>query len=208
MENKENNNIQEKEFIPKKYKDFIGYYLPVNPLVIAMIGIFAALICVLTMIVQIPIPATGGYLNIGDAGVMITAILFGPIVGALAGGIGSMLADLFTGYVIYAPATLIIKGLEGLIVGLISNPKRYYKKLNFRDFIAVAVGGFIIVLGYFIYETILYGPAVALVEIPGNIIQFLFAAVLAILFALTVRKRIIDGLPEAFEKIFIIDISK
>ena len=198
----------EKTYVPSKVKTFMGYYLPFNTVVVAMIGIFAALICVLTMIIQIPIPATGGYINIGDLGVMITALLFGPVIGGIAGGVGSMIADLLSGYVIYAPATLIIKGLEGFVIGMIANPRKNYKKLTYRDPIAVVVGGFIIVLGYFIYESLLYGPAVAIVEIPGNIFQFIFAAVFAILFALTTRRRIIDALPDAFDKIFIIDINE
>jgi len=198
----------EKTYVPPKAKTFIGYYLPSNTVVVAMIGIFAALICVLTMIIQIPIPATGGYINIGDLGVMITALLFGPVVGGIAGGVGSMFADLLLGYGIYAPATLIIKGLEGFVIGLIANPRKNYKKVTYRDIIAVIVGGTIIVAGYFIYESILYGPAVAMVEILGNVFQFIFSAVFAILFALTTRKRIIDALPDAFDKIFIIDITE
>lgn len=198
----------EKTYVPSKTKTFIGYYLPSNTIVVAMIGIFAAVICVLTMLIQIPIPATGGYINIGDAGVMIAALLFGPVIGGIAGGVGSMLADLFTGYVIYAPATLIIKGLEGLVIGIISNPRKNYKKFSYRDIMAVVVGGFIIVFGYFVYESILYGPSVALVEVPGNIFQFIFGAILALIFAFTARKRIIDLLPDAFEKIFIIEIPE
>ena len=91
---------------------------------------------------------------------------------------------------------------------MIANPRKNYKKLTYRDPIAVVVGGFIIVTGYFIYESLLYGPAVAIVEIPGNIFQFIFAAVFAILFALSARRRIIDALPDAFDKIFIIDITE
>ena len=205
MNNETETEEKEKRYIPTKGKDFMGYFLPTNSVSLAIIGIFAALICVLTMVIQIPIPATGGYINIGDLGVMITALLFGPVIGGIAGGVGSMLADLLSGYVIYAPATLIIKGLEGLVIGLIANPRKNYKKLTYKDIIAVIVGGIIIVSGYFIYESILYGPEVAIVEIPGNIFQFVFGAVFAILFALTARRRIIDALPEAFEKIFIIE---
>ena len=51
--------------------------------------------------------------------VYTTAILFGPFIGAVAGGVGSMLADVILGYHIYAPGTLIIKGVEGFIVGLL-----------------------------------------------------------------------------------------
>jgi uncharacterized membrane protein len=61
---------------------------------------------------------------------MITGLLFGPLIGGLDGEIGSILADFFLGLLIYAPATLVIKGLEGLLVGIISNPKRYFPKLK------------------------------------------------------------------------------
>jgi len=51
--------------------------------------------------------------------VCTTALLFGPIVGGIAGGLGSMLADLILGYAHYAPATLVIKGFEGVVVGFL-----------------------------------------------------------------------------------------
>ncbi|GAG86716.1 unnamed protein product [marine sediment metagenome] len=87
-----------------------------------IIGIFAAFTCILTFIVPITIPATQGYINLGDIGVMISGLLFGPIIGGIAGGFGSALADLFIAP-IYAIPTLIIKGLEGFLVGFIANPK-------------------------------------------------------------------------------------
>ena len=62
-------------------------------------ALFAALICLATMLVQIPIPATGGYANLGD-GVLLIASAVLPLPHAvLAAGVGSMLADLLTGYV-------------------------------------------------------------------------------------------------------------
>ena len=187
------------------YKDVLGYFLPVNSVVIAVIGVFAAITCVLTMIISIPVPATQGFINIGDAAVMITALLFGPIIGALAGGIGSMLADVFLGYTIYAPATLIIKGLEGFLVGLISKPRRKDLKFQTRDVVGIILGGMVMVLGYFIYEILLWGVEIALVEIFLNgIIQFGVGATVAIIFSLTPRKSIIQTLPQVFEKIFII----
>ncbi|MCK4481520.1 MAG: ECF transporter S component, partial [Candidatus Lokiarchaeota archaeon] len=90
---------------------FKGYLF--NVLSISIIAIFSALVCILTMIISIPIPATQGFINIGDSGVMISGLLFGPIIGGFSGGIGSALADIFLGYTIYAPGTLVIKGLEG-----------------------------------------------------------------------------------------------
>ncbi|MEM3590438.1 MAG: ECF transporter S component [Candidatus Bathyarchaeia archaeon] len=80
---------------------------------------FAALVCIATMGFSVYIPSTRGYFNLGETMVYASALLFGPMVGALAGGVGSMLADLLLGYYHYAPATLLIKALEGLVVGLL-----------------------------------------------------------------------------------------
>ena len=172
---KDESKIEEKEkrYIPSKGKDFMGYFLATNSVSLAMIGIFGALICVLTIVIQIPIPATKGFINIGDIGVMITGLLLRPVIGGIAGGFGSALADLITGYTIYAPATLIIKGLEGFIIGVIANPRKNYSKFNYKDIIAVVVGGLIMVFGYFVYELILFGFPAALFEFFLNgIIQF------------------------------------
>lgn len=80
---------------------------------------FAALVCIATMGLSVYIPSTRGYFNLGEIMVYASALLFGPMVGALAGGVGSMLADLLLGYYHYAPATLLIKALEGFAVGLL-----------------------------------------------------------------------------------------
>ena len=88
---------------------------------ITVAAIFAALVFVVTsQIPPIPIPATSGYFNIGETTIYIAALVFGPLVGALAGGIGSALSDIFLGFALFAPGTLFIKGGEGLIVGFLN----------------------------------------------------------------------------------------
>lgn len=170
---------------------------------LSIIGVFSALICVLTMVISIPIPATQGFINIGDAGVMICGMLFGPIIGGFSGGIGSALADIFLVYTIYAPGTLIIKGLEGFLVGIIANPKKFYKKINYRDILAVLAGGFTMVIGYFLYEIIIFGiPAASYELILNGIIQFGLGGLIAITFIATARKPIINNLPQVFDKVF------
>lgn len=197
---------EEKQFLSRKSKSVFGYLLPTNSICISITSIFAALICVITILIAFPLPATEGFINIGDAGVMITGLLFGPIVGGLAGGIGSMFADLILGYPIYAPATLIIKGLEGLVVGLIANPRKHFKKLNYRDVIGVIIGGLIMVFGYLIYEILLFGPPAALLEFFFNsTFQFGLSLIIALIFAATVRNNIINTLPQAFEKVFLFE---
>lgn len=187
-------------------KNFFGYLIPKDSLSLSIIGIFSALICILTMIISIPIPATQGFINIGDAGVMITGLLFGPIIGGIAGGVGSSLADIFLGYTIYAPATLIIKGLEGFIVGIIANPKKQNSRINHKDIISVITGGLIMTYGYFLYEIFLFGVPGAVYELLLNgIIQFGLGALIAILFIMSIRKTLTLNFPQVFDKLFIIE---
>ena len=79
-----------------------------------------ALVTLATMIVRIPNPATQGYINLGDALLFTLALVFGWRIGGLAGGVGSALADALGGYFIWAPWTLVIKGIEGILVGTIA----------------------------------------------------------------------------------------
>ncbi len=87
---------------------------------VSLTAIFTALTTVATISFSVYVPATKGYFNLGEVMVYTTAILLGPFIGAVAGGIGSMLADVVLGYHIYAPGTLVIKGVEGFIVGLLA----------------------------------------------------------------------------------------
>jgi uncharacterized membrane protein len=159
-------------------------------LTIAQAGVMAALVAVATFFPQIPIPATKGYLNFGDIMIFITALTFGPIVGGFAGGVGSAISDVAGGYAYFAPFTLIIKGAEGLIAGLISN--RLSRK---RDVIAVVIAGAEMVSGYFLAE--FFGLSegwAALSEVPFNILQIAAGGIVGIPIAIILRKR----LPEAW----------
>jgi len=146
-------------------------------------GLMAALVIVGTMLIQIPTP-TKGYIHIGDSMVYLCGLLLGPWAGGLAAATGSLLADVFSGYGIYAPATFVIKGLDALIVAyiykfIISGKNTIFMK-SFAFIAAVLAGGIIMVSGYLAYETFLYGFAVAVLSIPANITQALGGAILAL----------------------------
>ena len=83
---------------------------------IVMAAMLAALTCVATMVIKIPSPLKG-YLNLGDCVVLLAGWMLSPVYGFLAAGIGSALADVFSGYVLYAPATFVIKGAMALVEG-------------------------------------------------------------------------------------------
>ncbi len=138
---------------------------------IVMAALFAALACVATMSIRIPTPGTNGYIHPGDAIVILSGVVLGPVWGLLAAGIGSAMADLLGGYFVYVPITLVIKGLVALVSGLI------YQKMcrsGKKRYIAVILGGITDIVfvagGYFICEFFLYGSGAA-ASIPANIIQ-------------------------------------
>jgi len=146
-------------------------------------ALFAALICVATMLVQIPIPATGGYANLGDSVILMCAFLMNPLHAVIAAGLGSMLADLLAGYMSYAPGTLIIKAGVALIAAAIFNRTgrntSAHKALACMV-ISAAIAEAFMVLGYFFYEAVCLGiGSGASAAILGNVGQGVVSTVIA-----------------------------
>lgn len=137
---------------------------------LVMSALFAALVCVATMIIKIPIPGGMGYIHPGDAIVILSGMMLGPAYGFFAAGIGSALADLMSGYSFYAPATFVIKGLVALCGAYV-----YRKMIQKSKVMSILLCGLIdvlfVVAGYFGYETLLYGIPVAVVSVAANLIQ-------------------------------------
>jgi len=145
-------------------------------------GLMAAMATVGTMLVQIPTPMKG-YIHLGDSVVYLCGILLGPVMGGLAAGIGSMFADLFSGYAVFAPATLVIKFMDAAIVGyvylkIVGDNSSVARKLVAYT-VSVALGGLMMVGGYFTYEVFISNFAGAVGEIPANLIQAAGDAVIA-----------------------------
>jgi len=158
-----------------------------TPAITAITAIFTAIVfIIISQIPPIPIPATSGYFNIGETAIYLAALLFGPFVGAFAGGIGAALSDVYLGFAHFAPGTLIIKGAQGAAVGLLNiKLKNHIQNTPLRACISGVLGGFVMVLGYFLYENLLavFIPGLeiyALVEIPINIAQMLVGLLIAV----------------------------
>jgi uncharacterized membrane protein len=156
---------------------------------LARAGIMAALVAAATYIVQIPNPATGGYINFGDIMIFTSAFLFGPIIGGFAGAVGASLADLASPYAYFAPYTFVIKGIEGVIAGLISNqlnPK--------RDIVAVIFAGTEMIAGYFVAEAFVLqlGVLAAFSEVGGNVSQVIVGGIASIPLAIILRRRLLE----------------
>lgn len=150
---------------------------------LVLASLFAALICVATMLIHVPTPGTNGYVNLGDGFILMGAFLLSPGYAAAAAGIGSMLADVLSGYMIYVPGTLLIKGLSGLIAALIfsHSAKKNSRRIAYAvQLLAAVAAELFMVLGYFLYESIClsYGMG-ALASVPANLGQGFMGIVVA-----------------------------
>lgn len=154
---------------------------------IVMAAMLAALACVATMIIKIPSPLKG-YLNLGDCIVLVAGWILSPTYGFLAAGLGSALADIFSGYVVYAPATFVIKGIMALVAYY--GFKMLRKKIgNLPSRIISGVfAEIIMILGYFVFEGFMYGFIPSAVNIPANGVQGIAGMIIGIVLMKTIEK--------------------
>ena len=153
-------------------------------------GALAALTTVFTLLIQIPSP-TKGYINLGDTVVNLAAWILGPLYGGAAAGIGSALADLISGYTVYAPATLIIKAAMAVAAFYVySHAAKNRQTLPARILSAVAAEA-VMVIGYAVFAGFLYGSAgIALLSVPENLIQGAVGAAVSVTLYELILKRI------------------
>ena len=154
---------------------------------IVVAALMAALVCVATMIIKIPSPLKG-YLNLGDCIVLLAGWTLSPTYGFLAAGLGSALADLFSGYVTYAPATFLTKGAMSLVAFFCVS--LLHKKTG--KLASQLVGGIlaeiVMVGGYLLFEGILYGFGPSLVNVPANAIQGVAGIIIGTILVKTLEK--------------------
>lgn len=146
-------------------------------------ALMAALVFVLTVAVRLP-TAAGGYLHLGDAAITFSALAFGPWVGALAGGMGTGLADLYGGYPQFALISFLVHGFQGWVVGLLVQRRLTTGMM----ILAVIAGSAIVVAGYFIGGIFLLGTAAALSEVLPNTLQSMIGGALGVSLYLAVKR--------------------
>ena len=140
---------------------------------VVLFSLFASLTVVTTLLFHLPIPSQG-YLNMGDAIVLLAALVMGPAAGFWVGSIGSALADLVAGYAIYIPFTFLIKGSEGFLAGWL-----YWKTK--KKGLSLLVSGLWMAIGYVFAEWFLFGWPAAIAAFPMNVLQGFIGAGAAVL---------------------------
>ena len=167
---------------------------------IALTGTMIALTFLATYFTRIPTPLPGGYFNLGDAVIIITAVILGRKSGTVAGAVGSALADIAFGGFIFAPVTFVVKGIEGYVAGTLANRGSSAIPGAVRILWASVAGTLLMVAGYFLAEAFIlglfdreFGFAAAVLELVPNTIQGGLSAVLgyitsAVLLKVDVRR--------------------
>ena len=159
-------------------------------------ALMAALCTVMTMVIQIPSPMQG-YVNLGDCAVLLSAWVLGPWYGGAAAGIGSMLADLLSGYAHYDPGTFDVKLAMAVAAAWLFRDLRHKSIRPLPAQLASGlVGEAFMVLGYFGYACLWLGKGwAAAASIPGNIVQGIFGlAAAAAVYHLLSRGRDLAGI--------------
>ena len=155
----------------------------------------AALCCVASLL-QISSPA-GGYFNAGDAVVLLGAFLMGPVLGAAAAGIGSATADILSGFVIFAPATMLIKAAMAFVSGALLRRSGASGRATPAVFAGITAE-IIMIAGYFAFAAVILDlGAGALADVPGNLIQGTFGVAVGTYLYLALSK--ISGIKEFTE---------
>ncbi|MCD4738729.1 MAG: ECF transporter S component [Anaerolineae bacterium] len=142
---------------------------------ITLTSLMSALIFVLTR-TQLAVTPTGGYIHLGDAGIIFASLAFGPWVGMVAGGLGTALADVTSGYAQWAIFSLLVHGAQGWAVGQLFNEQRGLLSTVLVSAVSLAI----VVGGYFVAGTILEGSAIALGSLLPNTLQALGGSLLGI----------------------------
>lgn len=132
---------------------------------LTLAGVMAALVFVMTYVPKVPVPMTGGYVHLGDGAIFLSVLLLGPL-GIPAAAIGSGLADILGGYMVYALPTMVIKALVALIAW-----KGWKEGAWLRAAIAFILAEIVMVAGYFAFESVMYGAAAAWSAVGPNCIQ-------------------------------------
>lgn len=154
-------------------------------------ALLIALVFVATRFINIrlPIAVNGGLVHLGNAMLFVAAIVFGGKKGAIAGAFGMGLFDLLSEWAIWAPATFIIRGIMGYIIGTMANSKDRNGKKILWNIVGIVLAAIWMVMGYYVAEGILYGNWIApLTSIPGNITQLIIGAIIGIPLAAALKK--------------------
>lgn len=168
-----------------------------NTLIFVTTAMMTAMVMIATTFFKIP--NAMGYIHLGDGFVLLAAIILPKKYACFAGGVGAGLADIYGGYAVWAPWTLVIKIVMVLIVQLFfdfltkraSNGKHIAKiaGIPFAELFAYVLAVLWTVSGYYVAQGFISGNwAAPIADVPGNVLQAAVGSIIAILVSVTLGK--------------------
>lgn len=143
---------------------------------------FIALTYIFTAFIRIPLLGGEGYFNLGDVTIILSSIYLGPISGMIVAISASIMADLTAGAASFIPFTIIAKGGEALIVGLLF--KKFPDKFRVLSiFIATLFIVPVYMISYYLYFGVGY-----LMSSVFDLLQATTATILSYVLYLTFEK--------------------
>ncbi|MEG0732907.1 MAG: ECF transporter S component [Vagococcus sp.] len=143
---------------------------------LALLAMLIALTTVLALTFIFPVPMTKGYVNFLEVGIYTAAMLLGGPAGAIVGGISGGMLDLILGYPQWLIFSVVIHGTQGYVAGKWSGNKQNVTRIFF-----LLLASVIMIAGYFVAATILYGKVAGIASIFGNIIQNVFGVIISMI---------------------------
>lgn len=139
---------------------------------LCLAAVMAALVVVVTMCLQIPVPAVGGYVHPGDGIIFLAVIILGTKYGIWAGAMGACLADILTGYAVWAPFSFIIKGVMAAVCGKIVEGDKSSSFVTPVKIFGILAAVFLSAAGYYPVGAMFVGSfSAALLSIPSDLLQ-------------------------------------
>ncbi|MDO5602876.1 MAG: ECF transporter S component [Oscillospiraceae bacterium] len=139
---------------------------------LALIGLLAAMVFVFTFL-HIDIPTVVGktMIHFGNILCLLSGLLFGPLVGGLSAGFGSMLYDLMDpAYVAECWVTFLLKFAMGFLAGLIARGRSRQKNFDWHD-AAGALSGAALYCCLYLLKNFIRGRYVQLLEVETVLID-------------------------------------
>ena len=150
---------------------------------VTKISLFASLVVIAIYLVRVPAFDGRVYFHLGDAVIVTAAFLMKPRQSAFVAGLGSALADVLLGSVVWAPLSFIIHGAQGWLISKMADGKG-----GTRDIIAITAGAAVMIAGYTVCAGVLYGAAVMPIEFFGDLLQSGIGGVAGFFFAKALKR--------------------
>ena len=149
-------------------------------------ALFVAIVFIGIFLIKIPGPF--GYTHIGDPMIFLSVLMLGGKRGAIAGGLGAAIADVVSGYTVWAVPSLICKAAMALVMGAMIRHHVFGLKGRVLWIVSALAGGLTQGIGYFIFWYVLFGKAAAVAAVSGLTFQAVVGIVIAFVVSEALQK--------------------